>query len=76
MQWNAWLWCAHSVPTFEGLPTLCPTHSVTRTARVLQEVQAQQQQARLDSEARVAAMQKELLHKEDVERAELETDYK
>lgn len=42
----------------------------------MQEHEAQQQKARLESDARTAAMQKELLAKEDQERAELEKEYK
>ena len=42
----------------------------------MQEHEAQQQKARLESDARIAAMQKELLAKEDQERAELEKEYK
>lgn len=52
------------------------TCSVTRTAYAAQDVEAQKLKARLESEARVAAMQKELLHKEDAERAELEKEYR
>ena len=42
----------------------------------LQEIEAQQQTARLEADARLAAMQKDMLKQEDQERAELVKEYK
>lgn len=42
----------------------------------MQEIEAQQQTARLEADARLAAMQRDMLKQEDQERAELDKEYK
>ena len=54
----------------------CLHHGGQQQLVGLQEIDAQQQKARVEADARLAAMQKDMLKQEDQERAELEKEYK